>query len=204
VEDDAVLAPDALLVAAALFQEKSRRTDIHSICLGGWSGESRILANPDTFLAVRSIYFQAMTYSLDREIFGRIDAKFRLVEGHKTGAYTDWSEEITVRRFIINLTQLTPSVGRMWHIGAVGMGWDGSGQIRRDIASKTPWDAWNGTITNWNRNLSTYFLEPNEVTDVFGFVCEPIRSSCGLESKKFPHQLRMGPSSGFSRYEKDK
>jgi hypothetical protein len=64
-----------------------------------------------------------------------------------------------------------------WHtISAVGMlGLDGSGRPRiRDINSrKTPYyGAHDGTgpSTNWNRNLSTYFLE---VTNVFGFICEP-------------------------------
>jgi hypothetical protein len=39
-EGDAMFAPDALLMASALFQEKWKRMDVHSICLGGWSGEN--------------------------------------------------------------------------------------------------------------------------------------------------------------------
>jgi hypothetical protein len=61
-----------------------------------------------------------MAYSLDRDLFRRIDAKFRWVKDDNAEGYCDWSKEIAGRKIISNLIQLTPSVGRMWRIGAVG------------------------------------------------------------------------------------
>ena len=49
---------------------------IHNIALGGHAGQNKINPNPDTFMIIRPMYFQAMAYSMDKEIFEAIDNKF--------------------------------------------------------------------------------------------------------------------------------
>ena len=66
LEDDAVLTYDALLTASVLLEQKAHSLDVHSICLGGWSGQNSFNAHPDTFLKQLWNYNQAMAYSVNR------------------------------------------------------------------------------------------------------------------------------------------
>lgn len=90
VEDDAVLAPDALMVAAKLLQEKRLRHDVHAISLGGCSGDNKINPDPRTYLALRPRFFHAMAYSMNATLFQS------LAEQKNTTTkplVPDWTEE---------------------------------------------------------------------------------------------------------------
>ena len=197
LEDDAELSFDGMLTAAALFREKWNRTDVHSIAMGGWSGVNRINAAPNTFLAVRSQYFQAMAYSMNRTLFEHIHSAFlEYAPANKhEPIVNDWTEEITVRGFVKNLTILTPSVGRMHHVGAMGMGVFGDGKKERVIYPPA-WESWQIEIHNRSRDVSDFYLDPLEVTDLFGFICDPMPedAKCGYEMKYFLLDSQFSPS----------
>jgi len=177
LEEDALLAHDGLLVASALLEEKWKRSDVHSIALGGHAGQNKIQPNPDTFLAVRPKHFQAMAYSLDATVFDQIDQAFlkaqaELQEASQTFldqnenklVSADWTMEITHKQLLPDLIQLEPSVGRMRHIGRHGMGYNGNGEKHRSFS--TPWESWNAQVSDDSRDLSKFYLFP---TDVRGF-----------------------------------
>jgi hypothetical protein len=199
------LAEDALLVSAILLKEKFKRSDIHAIALGGHKGSNRINPDPDTYLAVRSYYFQAMAYSMNISIFEELQAasdqyhakrvedsssvnkkeKVRKVERN------DWTEEITLSNFLQNLTMLTPSVGRMHHIGEFGMGAGGNGFGKRE-AVPIPWKNWHEIITNQNRTAANFYLSPSEDTDVSGCICYPLVPNCGCDFKLVREETWFG------------
>ena len=187
VEDDVILAPDALQTLAALFAEKRRRTDVAAICLGGWSGENRVNAEANTILAVRSVHFQAMAYTMSAEYFAIVSS----AKAHSNTRVPDWSEEIPklVREPLI---MLTPSVSRMQHIGAEGMGQNGNGSTRK-VESRPPWEDWRAEI-EVPKSEEYFVLDPQEVTDVFGLVCKPLVSRCAHSSERYPLKARMRKS----------
>jgi hypothetical protein len=161
-EEDIFLAHDALLMSAAMFQEKWRRPDVHNIVLGGWSGSNRINPDPATYLAVRSEYFQAMGYSMSRDLFEVLEkAKQDYLLYHKIRPREvirfDWTEEITDHNYIPNPIQLTPSIGRMTHVGVYGMGRSGNGE-KRAVMPEVPWKYWNQTIHNTTFTTDSYHL----------------------------------------------
>lgn len=176
LEDDAVLAYDGLLVAARLLMEKHKRSDVHNIALGGHAGENKKNPHHDTFLAVQSRYFQAMAYSLNATLFHQIDiayleAESQLAnrsqasidrhENHVSNA--DWTMEITSKRFLTNITQLEPTVGRMHHIGIFGMGYNGNG--KKHTPFPIPWEFCNSSIYDVARTLDTFYLASNKVME---------------------------------------
>lgn len=183
LEDDAVLAPDGLLVAAKLFEHKWKSRGIHAIALGGHAGASKINADPNQFMAVRPRYFQAMAYSMDAKLFDYIDKQFtrlqatlqshtdqNTIEEENYIELADWTMEITERDLVANLTQLEPSLGRMHHIGEHGMGYDGNGLKRR--LQPVPWRSWKAVLTHPNRTMDNLYLYPQETTDAYGYLCD--------------------------------
>jgi hypothetical protein len=200
LEDDTVLAEDALLVSAILLKEKSKRSDIHATSLGGWAGTNRINPDPDTYLAVWPRYFQAMAYSMNVTIFEQLQNASQQYHDERSrrkrngmissGQFyneerNDWTEEITVKNFLSNLTMLTPSVGRMHHIGEFGMGLTGNNQKRAPVPKG--WMPWEDTITNPNRTAANFYLSPLERTDQVGCICSPLFwecHGCGIPPKE--------------------
>jgi len=190
VEDDAVLAPDGLLVAAALLKERRKSATVtHSIVLGGWSGKNRINAHPNTYHMVRSLFFQAMAYSMDRDVFVTVKTQFDALQAkRRNGRLTkseqqerqDWTEEIAARNWLVNITQLSPSLGRMRHIGEYGMGYTGKGEKRKLVPS-APWNYFETELLNASRTIDSFRMFPTDVTDLYGFVCRPSAVTCGLE-----------------------
>lgn len=219
LEDDVPLAPDALFVTSAMLQYKwkvqqeispyKNKNDeknivkIHGCALGGWSGENRINADPHTVLAVRPQYFHPMAYTMDSKTFGQI-MRQKATSHHKTNnkQQGDWAMEMVLNEYVADLTQLTPSMSRMRHIGQFGLGESGKGgswELHPDL----PWEYWKDELANTqiSRTNNYYRLDPPQVTDVFGFICHSPKWHCGLpdEEKAFPLKLRMGVTTNISR-----
>ena len=203
LEDDVVLSPDALTVACVLFDAKRNDPDVHGIALGGWSGEHLINAQPDT-LAVRLAFnFQGMAYGIDRRLFAFLQKRRQLVLLNETlskqaAIHKDWTTAIpmylglnlsTGKATPAELVLLVPTMGRMYHIGAVGLGQDGNGKRKRHIPPHPPWFPYS----NFTHNASFTILP--ERRDVYGFVCNPLRTSCkcrnGGPDELFPTSTRL-------------
>ena len=132
--------------------------------MGGWSGENIINTHPDTFAVRRSGCFQAMAYTVSDRLFGFLKANERI---WVNDSVSDFSESITILHYQKNLPVLmvVPTLGRMWHIGAWGMGRGGRGAAR-DIEAKPPW----ADVTH-DIDLEQAVVNPG-VRDVFGFLCK--------------------------------
>jgi F5/8 type C domain len=183
VEDDTVLAHDGLLMAARLLQEKHSRTDIHAVTLGGWSGENMIHPDPYTYVAIRQRYFQPMAYSMDRNFFQSLleKKKERVMQVPGDLGIADWCEETTDAELVKDLTMLSPSLSRMHHIGKLGMGGYGDGDTNtatRQVTKVGSWHYWDKDLRNPNTTIDDFHLEPKEIADRFGFVCDPPAPLC--------------------------
>jgi hypothetical protein len=197
VEEDVELSPDALLVTAALLWYKATNALAQRFAvqtaLGGWCGENKINARPDTLVVHVGRNFQPIAYTLNASDYARLRAHvLRLRSQPDIPRVNDWCEEIGLALHG-RVTLLAPTVGRMYHIGAAGLGAAGVSdtKARRNIFAVPPWNPWAGDLIggNGSKPLSVhggghdvgagdvrhvFVLDPPDaVTDVFGFVCTP-------------------------------
>ena len=203
LEDDAVLAPDALLVAAKLFEHKKKRMDVHGIALGGFAGANKANANPNEFMAVHPHFFRQLAFSMDVELFDQIDQKFSMqqsilqskdttqeqMEEENRVEIADLTMEFGHRNFVPKVTQLIPSVGRLHHIGLMGMGENGNGQGRKMVP--IPWEHWEDTINNQSRTMDSMYLYPRQVTDEYGFLCDVYSLLPGMHCPMMPKNVNF-------------
>ena len=166
---------------------------VQSITLGGWAGSNLINAKPSTLMIIRPKYYQAMVYSINGTIFDTIQSNFRNSKQQQQqreqerrhnstsildsdddddddtavrerSVVDDWTEEITIRHLVTNLTMMRPSVSRMKHIGIHGMGVDGNASTLRENYP-TPWLHWNATIHDQRRTRNDFYLHPKAIGD---------------------------------------
>ena len=182
LEDDAVLAHDGLLVAASLLRtQHTTRPDVHHVALGGAAGINKINADPNAIMVVRPHFFTAMAYSLNVTVFDQIHATFQHLQASLAGrtqddldrqenyiGHADWTMEIIERHFVKDLLQLEPSVGRMHHIGLVGMGYDGNGRPHQPFP--VPWRFCQTIVANDTRTMDDLVLLDG-IRDMHGFDC---------------------------------
>ena len=139
---------------------------VAQVALGGWSGENLINAHPDTFVIRTSIYFQPMAYSFTSSFY-------QFLWRHESKWLNDQNADFSgsladlVRGSGVPLLVVVPTMGRMWHIGAKGMGLTGTGQLR-PIEKNPPWKQTHRFIDLDKAELNL------GVRDVWGFLCQSI------------------------------
>ena len=182
LQEDIILSPDffkAYWFASRIYRTAgSEDLFISGVALGGWSGENIINTHPDTFAVRRSIHFQAMAYTVSDRLYGFLTANERLWVNDNI---SDFSESIGAlhRRKNLPVLIVVPTFGRMWHIGAWGMGLSGKGAAR-DIGAKLPW----ADVTH-DTDLGKALVNRG-VRDLFGFLCKfnGIEACCASSWKK--------------------
>ena len=194
LEDDIVLAPDAIKSSHFLFKIKKENPNVHAIALGGWSGEHLINSKPFTFVIRRSKHFQAMAYGFNMSFFLSVERRWKAGVA-KELRIRDWTEEISYllpdaiaspreRKKKGVLYMAVPTMGRMHHIGKNGLGLTGRGSIRK-TNKFPPWYPYSGFL-----KMKPYRLLPG-TRDIFGFTCTPVREVCPCSPKHFPVRARM-------------
>ena len=147
--------------------------------MGGWAGENIINTHPDTFAVRRSLYFQAMAYTVSDRLYGFLKANERIWVNDSIGDFTESIGAMHGRKSL-PILMVVPTMARMWHIGAWGMGLSGRGG-ERGVEKKSSWaDAPRGI------DLENAIVNPG-LRDVFGFLCKlkGLGSSCdNLWAKK--------------------
>ena len=165
LEEDTILSPD--FVKAFWFAshvKNSVAAPISQIALGGWSGSNLVNGHPNTFVVRRAFHFQAMAYGFNSSFFQFL---WRHEEKWLHDNKSDFSESIGhfIRGRQLPFLAVAPTMARMWHIGAKGMGNSGTGGER--IVPPKPWAQ------------TPHFLIPDEaqlnsgIRGLFGFLCPP-------------------------------
>ena len=195
LEDDIVVAPDAIDVARFLFSVKLKNNDVHAISLGGWSGEHLVNVNPRTVVIRRSKHFQAMAYGFNESFFRSIKKRRDMGVADFLGIQ-DWTVELpfllngarisSKKKFKKGLLYLAvPTMGRMHHLGKFGLGQNGRGSVRNNIKHLPPWAPFSKFS-----DIGAYQLLPQR-RDLFGFTCKPLLEICPCSEKVFHVHLRM-------------
>ena len=192
LEEDIILSPDFIKAywfgSRILRTVASRDLFVAGVALGGYSGESIINAHPDTFVVRRAFHFQAMAYTVSDRLYEYLTENEKLWINN---AVADFSESISAlyRHKGRLLLMVVPTLSRMWHIGAWGMGWNGKG-TSRDVQRKPSW-------VDVTRNIDLENAVANVgVRDMFGFLCKFIGSESNCDDwwpkkRAMPNMFRL-------------
>ncbi|EDV29675.1 uncharacterized protein TRIADDRAFT_52327 [Trichoplax adhaerens] len=161
LEDDIELSKDAIKMIWYMLQIKNSRYKTVAVGLGGWSGENLVNPHPDTVVIRYMLFFPGMAYAFNASVWREIKTSRFL-----TIKVNDWSEALGwlwVGRYNV----IVPTLGRIWHIGAIGLGHTGDGKKRRRIEPNPAW------------SKSPRLVDLNKITlntgerDLFGMYCNP-------------------------------
>ena len=142
----------------------SRDLFVSGAAMGGWSGENIVNTHQDTFAVCRSRYFQAMAYTVSDLLYGFLKENEGLWVNDTISDFTGNIRALH-RRKERPVVMVVPTLGRMWHIGAWGMGLSGMG-APRNVEAKPPWAGVKHDI-----DLEKAVVNPG-VRDLFGFLCK--------------------------------
>ena len=166
LEEDVVLSPD--FVKAFWFAshvKSSVATPICQIALGGWSGSNLANGHPNTFAIRRCYYLQPMAYGFNSSFFRFL---WRHEDEWLDDNNYDFSESIGrfIRERQTPFLAVVPTMARLWHIGAKGLGSSGTGG-KRNVAAKPPWARTPHLLVPEQAQLN------KGVRDLFGLLCPP-------------------------------
>ena len=176
------MSPDAIKVLWYCSRVKNTfGPDIWQVALGGHSGQNMVNPHPDTFNVRKTTYFQAMAYAFNSTFWD-------LVRSHSNSIFSntldDFSEALALffawPKLRKTLHIVAPTMGRMWHVGGVGLGLGGDYKERRNVQNKTSWERTPRFIDLTKASVN------QGIRDQFGILCPPWERTSW---KTFPDNL---------------